>query len=86
MTLQNGLIQDRIQYLRDNTDFVSTVFDSLIGYAIVAADFDGNIIAYNEGAHQSYGYPASVCGDVRRNAPRDHGAQDAGLHARQGYP
>jgi PAS domain S-box-containing protein len=52
------LIQDRIQYLRENTNFVSTVFDSLIGYAIIAADFDGNVIAYNEGAHQIYGYAA----------------------------
>jgi len=43
--------QDRIQYLRENTDFVSAVFDSLVGYAIVAADFDGN-----KGAHQIYGY------------------------------
>jgi PAS domain S-box-containing protein len=50
------LIQDRIRDLRENTDFVSTLFESLIGYAIIAADFDGNIIAYNEGAHQIYGY------------------------------
>jgi len=56
-------IQDRIQYLRENTDFISAVFDSLIGYAIIAADFDGNIIAYNEGAHQIYGYaPEEVIG------------------------
>jgi len=38
-TLQT--IQDRIQYLRENTDFVSAIFDSLIGYAIIAADFAG---------------------------------------------
>ena len=50
------LIQDRIRELRDNTDFVSTLLESLIGYAIIAADFDGNIIAYNEGARQIYGY------------------------------
>ena len=50
------LVQDRIKYLRDSTDFVSTLFESLIGYAIFAADFDGNIIAYNEGARQIYGY------------------------------
>jgi len=42
------LIQDRIKYLRDNTDFVTALFESLIGYAIIAADFDGNVIAYNE--------------------------------------
>ena len=50
------MVQDRITYLRENTDFISTVFDSLVGYAIIAADFDGTIIAYNQGAHQIYGY------------------------------
>ena len=63
MEVADSLIQDRIQHLRENTDFVSTVFDSLVGYAIIAADFDGNIIAYNEGAHQIYGYaPEEVIG------------------------
>ena len=50
------LIQDRVKELRDNTDFAFTLFESLVGYAIIAADFDGNIIAYNQGAHQIYGY------------------------------
>lgn len=50
------LIQDRIKELRENTDFVSTLLESLVGYAVIAADFDGNIIAYNEGARQIYGY------------------------------
>jgi len=50
------LIQERIRDLRENTDFVATLFESLIGYAIFAADFDGNIIAFNEGARQIYGY------------------------------
>jgi len=59
----NLLIQERIKELRENTDFVSTLLESLVGYAIVAADFDGNIIAYNEGAHQIYGYaPKEVIG------------------------
>jgi diguanylate cyclase (GGDEF)-like protein/PAS domain S-box-containing protein len=63
MESADSMIQDRIQYLRENTDFVSAVFDSLIGYAIIAADFDGNIIACNEGAHQIYGYtPEEVIG------------------------
>jgi len=63
MKLKENQIQDRIQYLRESTDFVSTVFDSLIGYAIIAADFDGNIIAYNKGAYQIYGYaPEEVIG------------------------
>lgn len=63
MEAADSLIHYRIQYLRENTDFVSAVFDSLVGYAIIAADFDGNIIAYNEGAHQTYGYaPEEVIG------------------------
>ena len=57
------LIQARIKDLRENTDFVSTLFESLTGYAIIAADFDGNIIAYNEGARQIYGYaPEEIIG------------------------
>ncbi|MDD5094511.1 MAG: PAS domain-containing protein [Dehalococcoidia bacterium] len=59
----NLLIQERIKELRDNTDFVSTLLESLVGYAIIAADFDGNIIAYNQGAHQIYGYaPEKIIG------------------------
>jgi hypothetical protein len=34
MKTTDSLIHDRIQYLRENTDFVCAVFDSLIGYAI----------------------------------------------------
>ena len=57
------LIQDRIKDLRENTDFVATLFESLVGYAIIAADFDGNVIAYNEGARQIYGYtPQEIIG------------------------
>ena len=50
------LIHERINYLRENTDFALTLFQNLIGYAIIAADFDGNIIAFNEGAKLIYGY------------------------------
>lgn len=57
------LIQERINYLRENTNFGSALFESLIGCAIIAADFDGNIIAYNEGARQIYGYaPEEIIG------------------------
>jgi PAS domain S-box-containing protein len=60
------LVRERIQDLWDNTDFTSTLFGSLTGYAVIAADFDGNVIAYNEGARQIYGYaPDEVSG--RRN-------------------
>src|ERR1700730_15984287 len=55
-TSDKELIQDRIRNLWDNTNFSSTLFEAVVGYAVIAADFDGNIIAYNEGARQIYGY------------------------------
>jgi PAS domain S-box-containing protein len=55
-TITDDLINERIRYLRDQTDFTSTIFNTLVGYGIIAADFDGNIIAYNEGAHLILGY------------------------------
>jgi PAS domain S-box-containing protein len=62
-TAREQLVQKRIRELRENTDFVSTLLESLVGYAIIAADFEGNIIAYNEGARQIYGYaPEEVIG------------------------
>src|ERR1700722_10044947 len=61
-----GLLKKRILDLWENTDSTSTLFGSLTGYAVIAADFDGNVIAYNEGARQVYGYaPEEVFG--RRN-------------------
>ena len=58
------LLQDRIRDLRENTDFVSALLETLVGYAIIAADFDGNIIAFNEGSRQIYGYaPEEVIGN-----------------------
>ena len=63
MRTSQQLIQDRIKELRENTDFVNSLLESLVGYAIIAADFDGNIIAYNQGAYQIYGYaPEEVIG------------------------
>jgi len=57
------LIQRRVEELRRNTDFLRTLLETVEGYAIIAADFDGNILAYNEGAHQIYGYaPEEVIG------------------------
>jgi len=60
---EEQLIQDRVIDLRENTDFTSALFESLVGYAIIAADFGGNIIAYNNGARQIYGYtPEEIIG------------------------
>ena len=56
-------IEGRIRYLWEKTDFIATLFRSIIGYAIIAADFDGNILAYNEGARLIYGYaPEEIIG------------------------
>jgi PAS domain S-box-containing protein len=64
MEIESGqLIQERIKELHENTDFVFTLFESLRGYAIIAADFDGNVIAYNEGAREIFGYsPSEIVG------------------------
>lgn len=59
----DNIVQDRVRYLWEHTDFASTIFNNLVGYAIIAADFDGHIIAFNEGARQIYGYnPEEVIG------------------------
>jgi PAS domain S-box-containing protein len=57
------LIRGRIKELRENTDYVSTLFENLTGYSIIAADFDGNVIAYNEGGRSIFGYdPEEIIG------------------------
>ena len=48
--------QDRAAYLREKADFVATVLEGFPGYAVIAADFEGNVILYNDGARQIYGY------------------------------
>ena len=58
-----ALVRERTHRLWEETDFTSTLFETLTGYAVIAADFDGDVIAYNEGARQVYGYdPAEVFG------------------------
>lgn len=53
----SDVVSERIKYLYEETDFLHAIFEKLSGYAIIAADFDGNIIAFNEGARIIYGYP-----------------------------
>ena len=56
-------IQELVGSLGENTDFLRILFKSLVGCAIVAADLNGDIIAYNEGARRLYGYtPEEVIG------------------------
>lgn len=55
-TSNEKLIEERRRELWENTDFLRAVFENLTGYGVIAADFDGNVIAYNKGAHKIYGY------------------------------
>jgi PAS domain S-box-containing protein len=57
------LVQERIKDLWEKTDFSAALFENLVGYAVIAADFDGNVLAFNEGARQMYGFdPEEVLG------------------------
>lgn len=65
MANNEQLIQERLQYLRENTDVIPAIFDRLISYAIITADFDGQILSFNKGAQQIYGYaPEEVIGQL----------------------
>jgi len=50
------LLRERLLHLRETTDFFSAVFRTMGGYAIIAADLDGTIQAYNEEVIKLYGY------------------------------
>ena len=50
------LLRKRLLHLRETTDFFSAVFRTMGGYAIIAADLDGTIQAYNEEVIKLYGY------------------------------
>ncbi|GFO96153.1 putative Hybrid histidine kinase [groundwater metagenome] len=64
------LIQERIKELHENTDFVSALFESLVGYGIIAADFDGNVIAYTiDGSGIHIGKPFHNVGGILAGAP-----------------
>ena len=55
--------QDRAAYLRENADLVATILEGLPGHAVIAADFEGNVLIYNDGARQIYGYtPEEITG------------------------
>lgn len=54
--MTKSAFEEKIQYLNEHTDFAKTIFDGLLGYAVIAADFDGTIIAFNAGANVMYGY------------------------------
>jgi PAS domain S-box-containing protein len=60
---QLQLIETRIKELQENTDFVNNLLKRITGYAIIVGDFDGNIIVYNQGAREVFGFePQEVVG------------------------
>lgn len=48
-------VRDGLLDLQRNTDFFMAVFNGLSGCAVIAADFDGNVLAFNKGAERIYG-------------------------------
>lgn len=61
--LNGNMVESSIEYLSRFTDFGQTLFHKLTGYAVVAADFDGKVLAFNQGAVLIYGYaPEEVVG------------------------
>lgn len=56
MSAPKRLPEKQIQNLRIETNYLGADFESLTGYAVVVADFDGNILAFNEGARLIFGY------------------------------
>ena len=63
----------------EETMLVGSVLDSATEYSIIATDFDGLIVLWNEGAHRMYGYPRSEI--VGQSIARLHTEEDmlAGL-------
>lgn len=51
-------IKSQAHQLIESTLFLKSVFDSSTDYSIVALDLDGNVAAWNEGAHRMHGYTA----------------------------
>ena len=62
-SLDSNRIGEAIKYLSQFTDFGQTLFEKITAYAIVAADFDGRVLAFNQGACLVFGYaPKEVVG------------------------
>ncbi len=53
--LEQRVVQ-RTAELAATTNFLNNVLESSTEYSIIAADLDGNILTWNEGARRNYGY------------------------------
>jgi len=51
-------VKRQAQQLIESTLFLKSVLDSSTEYSIVALDLNGNVVAWNEGAHRMHGYDA----------------------------
>jgi PAS domain S-box-containing protein len=51
-------VRRQAEQLAENALFLNSVLDGSTEYAIVAADLDGIVVAWNEGAHRMHGFDA----------------------------
>lgn len=49
-------VQEKTSKLLETTNFLNSILVSSTEHSIIAADLDGNILAFNEGAKRMYGY------------------------------
>lgn len=61
------ILRERLCHLRERTDFFDTLFKSMGGYAVIASDFDGNILTYNKEVIKYYGYTHEEIVDGKMN-------------------
>jgi len=74
-----GIAGPRVRYLYEETDFASTILDRLSAYAVIVADYDGNIIAFNAGARRLFGYELEeVIGKISFSSLFPQGFIDSG--------
>jgi PAS domain S-box-containing protein len=67
-------VRQQAEALAASASFLNSVLDASTEYAIVAIDLEGNVVAWNEGAHRMYGYDAQQIVDKQHLSlvfPRD---------------
>ncbi len=57
-TEQERIVEERTRAVVETTNFLRSVLDSAVDYAIVAVDSQGVFISWNEGARRMFGYTA----------------------------
>src|SRR5918999_1157578 len=64
--------------LVETSGFLNNILQSSTEYSIIAKDLDGRILAWNEGAHRIYGYPAEEMVGRRSDAIHAREELDSG--------